>query len=166
MTNEICISCKTNLQLPKRRYCRRCYAQYIKRWRAKNRESMKSYYNIRWAAIRKLVLIKYGNRCECCGETTDAFLTIDHKNNDGYQDRKTTTQSMLYKRLARNPIDNNYRLLCWNCNCGRSKTRDKICPHIIDTDTTITSEYALIKNSIMDALWNKKNDNNNHNHNY
>lgn len=72
-----------------------------------------------------------GGRCECCGETDVRFLTLDHRNGDGYEQRQTLQCQQIY-RLARKegyPKDK-YALLCWNCNCGRHhRVTDGVCPH-------------------------------------
>jgi len=73
---------------------------------------------------------KYGGECECCGETRIAFLTIDHKNNDGAERRREDKHyngRSFYRRLVREPIDPTLRVLCWNCNLGRRSTG--VCPH-------------------------------------
>ena len=40
------------------------------------------------AATRQEVMAHYGNKCACCGETAQAFLTLDHTNGGGRQHRK------------------------------------------------------------------------------
>jgi hypothetical protein len=76
--------------------------------------------------LQKLqVLQAYGGKCECCGETRWALLTIEHKRNDGSQDRRNN----FYKRLIQRGCPKNLGLgvLCYNCNC--SKGHFRICPH-------------------------------------
>lgn len=81
-------------------------------------------YSSSWAKeLRREVFEHYGNKCECCGETNDGFLTIDHI--DGNIEREKCGTS-LYSRLRREGYPDNVRILCWNCNCGR---RNGICPH-------------------------------------
>ena len=78
---------------------------------------------------KKIVFEHYGNKCECCGETEMVFLTIDHINNDGYQDKKRgITGGRLYTRIIKENFPSIYRVLCWNCNCGR-RLNNGICPH-------------------------------------
>lgn len=68
----------------------------------------------------------YGGRCECCGETEPMFLTIDH-----VRARHSTegTGVSMYRELRRAgwPKDD-YRLMCFNCNCGRERAGG-VCPH-------------------------------------
>ncbi len=72
--------------------------------------------------IRQKLIEGYGSRCECCGESEYMFLTIDHINNDGASERKQFSNNMnkFYRMLINSnyPRDN-YRLLCYNCNCCR-----------------------------------------------
>lgn len=81
--------------------------------------------------IKKEVVEKYGGVCVCCGECNIAFLTIDHKNNDGKQERMENKQakssSSWYLKLRREPPRKDLQLLCWNCNMA--KFQCGICPH-------------------------------------
>lgn len=79
---------------------------------------------------RQQVLQHYGNKCACCGETEEHFLTIDHINNDGAKHKralKRTDPATMRKWI----IDNNYpdifQILCYNCNCAKGKLG--YCPH-------------------------------------
>lgn len=82
---------------------------------------------------RKLRLIAaYGGKCDCCGESKTAFLSIDHINNDGKQHREAEVGAggnPLYRWLEdRGFPKDNFRLLCFNCNTGRN-VNGGICPH-------------------------------------
>lgn len=78
--------------------------------------------------IRAEVLEAYGNKCVCCGETTNEFLQIDHKNNDGASHRRSLKSPSIYGWLRKQgyPKDN-YQLMCANCNWA--KGRYGYCPH-------------------------------------
>lgn len=82
---------------------------------------------------KQLVISHYSkgtNKCACCGEDEIAFLTIDHINGGGNVQRKTTgSGSSFYWWLVKNNFPKGYQVLCYNCNCGRAKTKDGICPH-------------------------------------
>jgi len=81
------------------------------------------------------VLIHYGGnppRCVCCGESHVEFLTIDHINNNGAEERTKTKKSggyQFYIWLRGNNYPKSYQVLCYNCNCGREQNNG-ICPHL------------------------------------
>lgn len=74
-------------------------------------------------------------RCQCpsglCTESILEFLTLDHIENDGAKDRSGQRGAGLktYLRLKREGYPPGFRILCWNCNCGRAKTPGRRCPH-------------------------------------
>jgi len=73
----------------------------------------------RWK-LRLDIIKGYGGKCELCGEDNPHFLTIDHIDGEGAKERKMIEGwYKFYKKLRDNnyPRDN-YRLLCWNCNCA------------------------------------------------
>ena len=86
--------------------------------------------------MRKYVIEKYGSKCECCGERRLPFLAIDHKNRDGNIERRklfgrnNAGSYAWYLKLKREPVRDDLRVLCYNCNtaiatCG-------ICPHELE----------------------------------
>ena len=88
-------------------------------------EKQKLYYN----NLKLQVYEKYGNVCSCCGESETRFLTIDHKNNDGAEHRKTVVPGRaLYRWIVNNQFPSDFQILCFNCNCGRA-LNGGICPH-------------------------------------
>jgi len=66
-------------------------------------------------AIRKEVLEHYGGKCECCGEVTYEFLSIDHINGGGAKHRKEINR-MIVPWLRKNNYPEGFRVLCFNCN--------------------------------------------------
>ena len=81
--------------------------------------------------LRLEVYVAYGGaRCSCCGETTLMFLTLDHANNDGAQDRKIYGKApdKLFRVLRDSGFPPGYQVLCYNCNCGRARNGGT-CPH-------------------------------------
>lgn len=69
-------------------------------------------------------------KCECCGVTGIHFLTLDHINNDGKEDRKLNgLGATFYARMKRLGYPPGIRVFCWNCNFGRTMTEDGECPH-------------------------------------
>lgn len=68
-----------------------------------------------------------GYKCSCCGESNEAFLSIDHINNDGAEHRKKVNSGSLYKWLIENKFPSDFQILCMNCQWGKRKYG--ICPH-------------------------------------
>lgn len=81
------------------------------------------------AKLKKEIIVGYGGKCACCGESEPAFLTIDHIHRDGKSDREMFGSHTFYQHLKANgfPIDR-YRLYCMNCNWGSRLTGK--CPHV------------------------------------
>lgn len=83
-------------------------------WR-KRTERERTKYN----ESRKIALEKLGNKCVRCGFNDPRALQIDHKNNDGYKQRKEMNVRKFHKILltmATEELKNKYQLLCANCN--------------------------------------------------
>lgn len=86
-------------------------------------------------ALRLEVLREYGGRCACCGEEEEAFLCVDHVNNDGAAHRRSLGQGKksgagwrVYLWLKQEGFPREgYRLLCHNCNAARQIKG--VCPH-------------------------------------
>lgn len=82
---------------------------------------------------RDTVLRAYGGRCACCGEPEQAFLTVDHVNNDGKAHRRELGATggsgtpRLYTWAIKHNFPPSLQLLCWNCNLA--KAIYGACPH-------------------------------------
>jgi 5-methylcytosine-specific restriction endonuclease McrA len=81
--------------------------------------------------IKLEVIKEYGGKCICCGEKSFEFLTIDHINKNGAEEKrklKISGANQMYAWLKRNnyPKDN-YQLLCYNCNSASFIYGE--CPH-------------------------------------
>jgi hypothetical protein len=80
--------------------------------------------------MRLKLIEEYGGKCACCGETEEAFLSIDHISGDGREHRKLigTGGQAFYLWLKNHgyPKDN-FQLLCMNCNFAKGKLGE--CPH-------------------------------------
>ena len=70
----------------------------------------------------------YGNKCACCGEAQILFLSIDHINNDGNEQRQKIHPAFFYKWIINNNFPDDLQLLCMNCNFGK-RMNGGICPH-------------------------------------
>lgn len=81
--------------------------------------------------IKDVVFEHYGGwHCACCGEDERAFLTIDHMNNDGAEDRRNGlgAGSKFYQWLFANDMPDGFQVLCRNCNWGKH-VGGGVCPH-------------------------------------
>lgn len=110
-------------------------SQYAKNYHIDNADKIKEYQRNRRESAKKIVYSHYGNMCVCCGETNPIFLTLDHKNNDGYKfktDNKGRTYSSYnrYNNIIKAGFPEDLQVLCFNCNCGRA-INGGICPHNI-----------------------------------
>lgn len=96
------------------------YANKMKNWHKRMREK-----------LRQEVLLAYGGKCVCCGESHWQFLTLDHPNGDGQEDRKKyrSITGQIYGWAKKNRFPDIYRVLCMNCNWVR---RYNVCPHELD----------------------------------
>jgi hypothetical protein len=123
-------------------WCKTCTKKANRESYVRNREVRLRTERLRWPTRSKerrkqheerkqRIMQAYGDGvCACCKEGILRFLTLDHINNDGIKHREMVG-SKFYKWLE----DNNYpsnlglRVLCYNCNCGRSKSDGYRCPH-------------------------------------
>lgn len=79
--------------------------------------------------LKNEVFAAYGGPvCNCCGESTIEFLTVDHINNDGADHRRQIGQTSLYRWLRKNDYPKGFQILCMNCNWGK-RVCGGICPH-------------------------------------
>jgi len=128
---------KEKIQEYNRKYHPKYYADNKKRIRDYRREYKMANKerlcenNRRYSQkIREGVMQAYGGKCVCCGESELDFLTIDHINGDGNQQRKDIRSGKGFYIWLR---DNNYpkknfQILCRNCNYGKY-INNGICPH-------------------------------------
>lgn len=127
----------------------------------RNRQRALEYHR----SLRLQLLAAYGGKCECCGETREAFLSLDHKNNDGaahrislrknkasnYKDSKNSTCAWNDLKKRGWPKDN-YRLACYNCNVGRHRNTGNrgICPHEIERGEIVSRALTEILPAVND----------------
>lgn len=100
-------------------------------WRERNRERSRELNTKYNRETKQQIMAHYGGACICCGETTIEFLTLDHINNDGGQDRKSARVGhggyRHYKKLLQGPPRTDLQILCLNCH--HAKTFMGTCPH-------------------------------------
>lgn len=122
--------------------CKACVAQYMRDRRNSSEEERQYHLNYHKAWRQRLkskVFQYFGAICECCGETEEKFLTLDHVNNDGADHKRAlrgvssgrgASTDTVYRDLVKSNFANAsmFRLLCFNCNCGR-QINGGLCPH-------------------------------------
>lgn len=77
-------------------------------------------------------------KCACCEEITLEFLTIDHMNNNGAEERRKLFGTKgrgggghtFYRWLINHNFPEGYQVLCMNCNFAKGKYGK--CPHVGD----------------------------------
>lgn len=96
--------------------------------------------------VKLAVIQAYGDKCFCCGEAEIGFLTIDHAEDNGSFHRSLLGNSggmTFYRWLRKNdyPKSLGLRVLCYNCNSGRS-SNGGVCPHKHSYIGRLTQELA------------------------
>lgn len=119
MANGLCLRCRVPLTNGLK-YCSGCLVLYGERHKAFAERLKREVFN------------RYGGcRCECCGESHDAFLTIDHIHGNGTRHRNENTGGKggesFYRWLKKEGFPDGYRVLCFNCNYANWKLGT--CPH-------------------------------------
>ena len=108
-----------NCNLGKRNFsvCPHHKEVFEKEFEVKLKESR--YVRYGWD-LRMNVIEGYGGKCELCGEDNPHSLTIDHIYGGGSKETKELggTYSLYRKLRDENYPRDNYRLLCYNCNCA------------------------------------------------
>lgn len=89
-----------------------------KNWRELNHDELSKQKSSYRLSIINTTLELLGSICVLCGESNKEFLTIDHLNQDGNEDRKKFHNSIGWKKriLTGELNKENYRVLCHNCN--------------------------------------------------
>jgi predicted restriction endonuclease len=103
--------------------------EYAKNWRTNHKELCAQYSYEANQRIKKKIFDYYGHKCTCCGETEEAFLTLDHINGGGTKHRKEIGfgTKPLYMWLIKHNFPPEFQTLCMNCQFG--KRYGHICPH-------------------------------------
>lgn len=117
---------KERLREQKQEYYHK-HKEYFKDKSREHYERNKERLLQRQREMRLNIVKHYGAVCVCCGETTLEFLAIDHKNNDGNEQRKTMASNQVYRWIIENNYPNSIQILCHNCNMAKAFYGR--CPH-------------------------------------
>lgn len=118
---------KLNLAVLGHEYEPRCWDE-TNRGRTWTKEKKSAYDKQKRIQARLDVLKHYGPQCNCCGEDNLLFLSIDHINNNGSEDRKKTQTSM-WEAVVKRCFPDDLQILCMNCNWGKRMNNNITCPH-------------------------------------
>lgn len=85
------------------------------------------------AVCKEQVFTAYGGyKCNCCGESEPMFLSIDHIDNNGAEERRSGLYAGsgvgFYQWLRKSGFPSGYQVFCMNCNTGKHKNGG-VCPH-------------------------------------
>ena len=135
----MCVYCGKKPFIKNKKGCEPCLAEKYsiqKKHLTKDQYKRTKLYSLK---VRWDVVQKYGGKCVCCGESRIAFLTMDHRNNDGANERRrlygaqTGASRSWYLKLRRESVRDDLQVLCWNCN--EAKEHFDVCPHQSGIDT-------------------------------
>lgn len=136
---SLCPTCRIRANLNTRNYTRKLKNNnpskfeliYGKDRYCRRRTIVASYSKSKNLEVKKKTLEHYGGKCVCCGETNIKFLTIDHTNNNGAEERRIAKRDGgvgFYRLLIKNNFPEGYQTLCFNCNIGKY-LNNGVCPH-------------------------------------
>ena len=96
-------------------------------WKRANPERHKLNNNARVRREKEQFIAAYGGACECCGEDTFEFLSLEHLlGRDATNKKQWGYMSYVRARREGYPKDK-YTCLCMNCNFAKGKYGK--CPH-------------------------------------
>lgn len=67
------------------------------------------------ARLKSSLFDMYGHSCARCGFEDKRALTLDHKLNNGNQERKTLGERGVYTKARNSFLPDEYQILCMNC---------------------------------------------------
>ncbi len=102
-------------------FCKKCTSERDDKRRIDLGQTRLDYLKDYRARVRGLVLSHYSsgkNECASCRESCQAFLCVDHINDDGYlkQGKTGRAGSSLYGQLMKDGFPPGFQVLCHNCN--------------------------------------------------
>lgn len=120
-----------------KKYCQDHRLERIERakaWNKNHYDVFKERQRLRLVKFKKRVFDHYGKKCDCCGETIEEFLTVDHLRKNGKEHRREAGNgAAFYKWIVDHEYPSDLRILCMNCNYGERRRLQ--CPHQLDKPT-------------------------------
>ena len=87
----------------------------MKRRRAKNPEPFREQSRKAKAKLKEKIFGAYGHTCARCEFDDKRALTLDHKLNNGAQERRELGERGVYYRAIEKYRPDEYQILCMNC---------------------------------------------------
>ena len=147
--NSYCKACSNSISKQSRiKYKEANGVAYSTEWKRKDsehRERSNAWDRRRNQEIKLQLISGYGGKCVCCGESNPVFLTLEHKNHDGQEHRKSLGGSKhsggmkIYKDVINRGFPSEYTILCMNCNFAEKDGR--LCPHKVSR----SKEYSTFR---------------------
>lgn len=89
--------------------------QMMRKLRKENPEKYREHSRAAKRRLKDKVFMAYGNACTRCGFSDIRALTLDHKNNNGSEERAEIGERGVYRRALIPENHNDYQILCMNC---------------------------------------------------
>ena len=129
----------------KHTYCKLCTRSRNAKFRKEHSKEFRKSVEQSKLKLKIEVMTHYCNgiphcMCEHCDITIIRFLTIDHIKGGGVKHRKKIGRGGqdTYTWLKRNGFPKGFRVLCYNCNCGRyGQTGKSVCAHAVDNSKAV-----------------------------
>lgn len=71
----------------------------------------------RYSDVKRELIERYGGRCVACGCEEMAVLSLDHINDDGHEEKRSTGKRGFswYTHVLRQPLRDDLQVLCMSC---------------------------------------------------
>ena len=124
--SSLCPTCGDKAEVGQ--ICSRCRQSRLAHYNPTKKKA--AHVNRRKDLVQETFAAYGGPKCSCCGEDNPLFLTIDHTDGGGNQHREEVGSGVIfYAWLKKHGFPKGYRVMCFNCNCGRARNGG-ICPHM------------------------------------
>lgn len=123
--------------IPTKRTCEKCLAS--------SKQSLRK--------LKLQVIAGYGGKCACCSIKKWEFLSVDHIQERGCDERRrlgyrSTNSAKLYGRLVRENFPSSHQILCYNCNMSLGFFG--YCPHRPEIRRSINKPLQVLRFSKKD----------------
>lgn len=90
-------------------------AELMRKYRSENPEKYAAQSRKAKAKERESLFEMYGHCCVICGFTDKRALTLDHKLNNGNDERRRLGERGVYMRARKEYLPKEYQIICMNC---------------------------------------------------